>query len=516
MLRTGQKKKRTGRRVRFAIPEEPSKDEEKKELSHVARLIRINKQGARDLFLPNYGMEAPPHEPSTKLCLAVKVSGEYDQVRDLPRLTPQGRAKAAVPPKVGSKSAKAQANGVHANGVSSKKRKQSALDDHAKANTERDAETTLEEMVDSMPSESKSNASSSTALTVRRQVPAEYSVGEGQLALIRRKYPKPQWHAPWKLKTVLSGHLGWVRAVTVDVANEWFATGSNDRTIKIWDLASGTLKLTLTGHINAVTGLCVSPRHTYLYSVADDKLVKCWDLEYNKVIRNYHGHLSGVYGCSLHPTLDVLMTCGRDASVRVWDCRTEKQVHILTGHTHTVAAVKTQASDPQVISGSHDSTVRLWDLRTGRCSAVLTNHKKSVRDIALHPQEFTFASASADNLKVWKFPDGEFMRNLSGAETIVNTLSINYDNILVSGGDEGTLKFWDWKTGYNFQSIRAPPQPGSLDSERGIFASTFDMTGTRLITAEADKSIKIWKEDEDATPQSHPVDYKPPRKRARY
>lgn len=48
---------------------------------------------------------------------------------------------------------------------------------------------------------------------------------------------------------VISGHLGWVRCTAVDVSNEWFATGSADRTIKIWDLASGQLKLTLTGHV---------------------------------------------------------------------------------------------------------------------------------------------------------------------------------------------------------------------------------------------------------------------------
>ena len=60
-------------------------------------------------------------------------------------------------------------------------------------------------------------------------------------------------------------------------------------------------------------------------------------------------------------------------------------------------------------------------------------------------------------------------------------------------------RFCDWKTGYCFQEERTIVQPGSLDSEAGIFASTFDLTGTRLITCEADKTIKIWKEDEEAT-----------------
>jgi len=65
-----------------------------------------------------------------------------------------------------------------------------------------------------------------------------------------------------------------------------FLTGSADRIIKIFDLATGTLKLSLTGHISAVRGVIVSPRHPFLFSCGEDKQVKCWDLEYNKVNRS--------------------------------------------------------------------------------------------------------------------------------------------------------------------------------------------------------------------------------------
>lgn len=51
---------------------------------------------------------------------------------------------------------------------------------------------------------------------------------------------------------------------------------------------------------------------------------------------------------------------------------------------------------------------------------------------------------------------------------------------------------------YNFQRLQAPVQPGSMDSEAGIFSITFDMSGTRMITTEADKTIKVYKEDDTA------------------
>ncbi|KAF5662590.1 pre-mrna-splicing factor prp46 [Fusarium heterosporum] len=320
---------------------------------------------------------------------------------------------------------------------------------------------------------------------------------------------KPEWHAPWKLMRVISGHLGWVRSLAVEPGNKWFASGAGDRTIKIWDLATGSLKLTLTGHISTVRGLAVSPRHPYLFSCGEDKMVKCWDLETNKVIRHYHGHLSGVYTLALHPTLDVLVTGGRDGVARVWDMRTRSNIHVLSGHTQTVSDLVCQEGDPQVITGSLDSTVRLWDLAAGKTMGVLTHHKKGVRALATHPSEFTFASGSTGSVKQWKCPEGAFMQNFEGHNSIINTMSVNEQNVFFTGGDNGSMSFWDWKSGHRFQSLDTTAQPGSLDAEAGIMSSTFDRSGLRLICGEADKTIKIWKQDETATEESHPLEWKP-------
>ncbi|KAJ2899703.1 pre-mRNA-splicing factor prp46 [Zalerion maritima] len=320
---------------------------------------------------------------------------------------------------------------------------------------------------------------------------------------------RPDWHPPWKLMRVISGHLGWVRSLAVEPGNQWFASGAGDRTIKIWDLASGSLRLTLTGHISTVRGLVVSSRHPYLFSCGEDKMVKCWDLETNKVIRHYHGHLSGVYALSLHPTLDVLVTGGRDGAARVWDMRTRSNIHVLSGHTATVSDVKCQEADPQVISSSLDSTVRMWDLAAGKTMGVLTHHKKGVRALATHPTEFTFATGSTGSIKQWKCPEGAFMQNFEGQNAIINTLDVNHENVLFSGGDNGSMSFWDWKSGHRFQALDTTAQPGSLDAEAGIMTSTFDQTGLRLICGEADKTIKIWKPDPDATPETHPLEWKP-------
>lgn len=352
----------------------------------------------------------------------------------------------------------------------------------------------------------------STALSIRQKLPGSQGAGSNggakSSALINRDLyiqEKPEWHAPWKLMRVISGHQGWVRSVCVEPDNQWFATGSADRTIKIWDLASGELKLSLTGHIMAIRGLAVSNRHPYMFSAGEDKMVKCWDLEMNKVIRHYHGHLSGVYSLDLHPTLDLLVSAGNDAVARVWDIRTREPVFVLQGHKAGISQVRCQEADPQVITTSMDSTVRLWDLAAGKTQTVLTHHKKAVRALTLHPEEFTFATGSPDNIKEWKCPEGSFIHNFYPPQnSIINTLAANQDGVMFAGGDNGSMGFFDWKTGHKFQEMDTIAGPGSLEAENGIFASAFDKTGMRLITCEADKSIKIWREDPKATKESNP------------
>ena len=64
-----------------------------------------------------------------------------------------------------------------------------------------------------------------------------------------------------------------------------------------------------------------------------------------------------------------------------------------------------------------------------------------------HPRQFTFASGGSDKIKKWQLPQGRFMQNLEGHNAIINCMALNSENVLVSGGDDGTMSFWDYKTG---------------------------------------------------------------------
>ncbi|KAG5418128.1 PRP46 [Candida metapsilosis] len=318
---------------------------------------------------------------------------------------------------------------------------------------------------------------------------------------LTRIQPSDQHTHSWKLLRTLAGaHQGWVRAVTVDqVTNDWFVTGSSDSTIKIWDLASSELKSTITGHIMGVRALVVSKKFPYLFSGSEDKTLRCWDLEKSNAvegcqIKNFHGHVGGIYALSLHPQLDVVLSGGRDAVVRIWDIRATKEITLLSGHKSDITSIESFDNDPQVVTSSMDGTIRLWDLRKQSTELCITQHSKSIRSMVAHPLETTFTSGDSNgNIKQWLLPKGELLNNFekSDREGIINTLSINpITNTLFSGYDDGSIEFYDYISGKLLQSGQAPALPGADGA--AVYASTFDMSGLRLITCAGDKSIKIW------------------------
>ncbi|KAJ7990573.1 hypothetical protein DPEC_G00301790 [Dallia pectoralis] len=133
------------------------------------------------------------------------------------------------------------------------------------------------------------------------------------------------WDRKWACGQVFEGHTHYVMQIVINPKdNNQFASGSLDRTVKVWQLGSPTPNFTLEGHEKGVN--CVDyysgGDKPYLISGADDHLVKIWDYQNKTCVQTLEGHAQNVSCVSFHPELPIILTGSEDGTVRVWHSST--------------------------------------------------------------------------------------------------------------------------------------------------------------------------------------------------
>ena len=106
------------------------------------------------------------------------------------------------------------------------------------------------------------------------------------------------------------------------LGREYLASGSRDKSIKIWEAKSGRCLITLIGHDNWVNDIVFHPNGRFLLSVSDDKSLRVWDLSNGRCYRkllNIHDHF--VTCLDLQRSAKTLVTGSVDNTLKVWGCR---------------------------------------------------------------------------------------------------------------------------------------------------------------------------------------------------
>ena len=208
--------------------------------------------------------------------------------------------------------------------------------------------------------------------------------------------------------TVNSRHI--VNSVAYSPDGRYLASGSADKTIKIWDTKTGTELSTLTGHSEAVNSVAYSPDGRYLASASSDETIKIWDVKNNKelntFIYNYSKTITGVgylIRIAYSPNGRYLASGYLNGTIQLWDVKTGNKVHTLTGHSGSVIPLAYSPDGRYLASGSSDGTIKIWEVATGKELRTLTGHSDTVWSVVYSPDGRYLASGSGDkNIKIWR------------------------------------------------------------------------------------------------------------------
>jgi WD40 repeat protein len=268
----------------------------------------------------------------------------------------------------------------------------------------------------------------------------------------------------WKPLRTIIAHKKAVWGLAFSPDGSLLATGSEDFTVKLWNVASGALLATFgvedcapaacgKGHRDAVNSVVFSPDGKLLVSAGNDNTIRVWnviDRKYSFTMGGGRGHQDWVLGLAFSPDGKKLASASRDRLIKIWDIATQEWVMDINGHSDWVYALVYSPDGKSLISASSDRTVRIWDTAYGRLQATLNGHSAQVFGVDINPDGWHVVSASQDEtVRVWSISptSSREILTLDGRDD-VHALAYSKDgSLLASSGRSPDIKIWDAKTG---------------------------------------------------------------------
>jgi hypothetical protein len=285
------------------------------------------------------------------------------------------------------------------------------------------------------------HAGSSSAKRDTPPSASTHSAGPKSPSSSHSSSPSPP--APGRL---LSGHTDIVQSVAFSPDGATLATGSNDNTVRLWEVATATATTTLAAHTDSVLGIAFSPDGTLLASASSDR------------------------------------------TVRLWAMLNHQTNKILTGHTDAVWCVAFSPDGKTIATGSSDETVRLWSTDTGKTVATLRGHQGSVNGVAFSPDGKTVVSIADDGrAMVWNVATHVRLRTFAGQDQGLHTVAFSHDGTTVAtGGESGNTRLWNANTGVLLRTIPA------AGKDQAVYGAAFAPDGKTLALGTSDGTATLW------------------------
>jgi hypothetical protein len=281
----------------------------------------------------------------------------------------------------------------------------------------------------------------------------------------------------------LYGHQGGVNAVAINRTGNLVASGSDDQTIRIWDLTTGKESLRLNTYSGRVFTVAFSPNSIFLAAGAENKTVLVWrSLAERPQILS--GHSDIVSHVAFSPDNTLLASASNDGTVGIWDLSTGKSVAALKGHTQAVRSVAFSPNGNFLATGSWDETVKIWDRATWTAVSTIKGHTALIDSVSISADSRRVASASRDKTaKVWDVSSGKELLTINGDQSMITTVAFSPDERrLALGMTNNTIL------------IRGTPgeDPLRMVGNSGFNSLAFSADGQRLASAGGHREVFVW------------------------